>query len=832
MSIPAHRDAAFIVRLAWLGAAYFAGAEAAYATPGMHAGVWLPAGIYLAGLLRTPPSRWAMVAITAGVANLAVDLMHRQSALFALAYLMINVGSPLAVAAGLVRTCRESISFQRLSHILYWGLFAGLLVGPVAALGGAALTVARHGGSFWQEWYLWWDGDLVGMLVATPLTFAILDRHKRHEPIRATETGILLSCAALATWLQFCQPFPPPVPTAVLYFFLMWAALRLGAAVVAATALVILFISLWLTLEGLGPYSELPTEPLRVQTVQLLVSIGAFLFYILAAVIAERRAAEHLLQQHTRRLDDDVRTRTLELQEAEKRLRLAMDVGDIFSWNCDVRSGRFSCSENGPRIMGIPPDLFPDDVAEATSLLPKTDAFRAKRQWNALLTGRTSTLTSEYRLSHPLDGSALWIRVHGIALDYVNGRPARIAGVGQNITSRKLEEEALHAADRRKNEFLAMLAHELRNPLAPIRNAAQLLSRHCIGYPDMREPIAMLDRQSEQLTRLVDDLLDVARIAQGRIELKREPLLVSSVIEQAVEMAMPLIRGKHQHLALKQGTELLMVDADRARLAQSIGNLLTNASKYTDPGGSIELAVSSDGDCVSIRITDDGQGISAELLPQVFGMFVQSARTLDRSQGGLGIGLSIVKRLVEMHDGSVTAASDGEGKGACFTVRLHRLTAQPGMSLERINPKIVPQRVLIVDDNADAADSTAMLLRLEGHEVKAVYGAIDALAEAHEWKPDVVFLDIGLPDMNGYDVARQMRSDPLLVGLRLIALTGYGQTTDRDHAEAAGFDAFLVKPVQMPDLAAILTGSPLSHPNDGDGCESNPDVQSIRAAGR
>lgn len=370
----------------------------------------------------------------------------------------------------------------------------------------------------------------------------------------------------------------------------------------------------------------------------------------------------------------------------------------------------------------------------------------------------------------------------------------------------RTSEAALRDADRRKDEFLAMLAHELRNPLSPIRNANELLSRILVSTDTrVHGAIDVTRRQIDQLSRLVDDLLDVSRVTQGRIELQRQPTELSHIVAQAVETVQPLMREKSHRLSvLTSGQPRLYVSADPARLTQCVVNILTNATKFTDAGGEIRVSTRGEGTRAVIEVSDNGSGISPGLLPRIFDLFVQGECTLARTQGGLGVGLAVVKQLVEMHHGEVRAASAGEGLGSVFQIRLPLIDA-PVFRESRIEaPRIPAVRVLIVDDNQDAANALATLLRLEGHEVHTAYSAAAALEQAARIQPDLMLLDIGLPEMNGYEVARKLRDLPALRESRLVAVSGYGQPEDRARTRAAGFDAHLVKPVSLTALARAL----------------------------
>ncbi len=355
----------------------------------------------------------------------------------------------------------------------------------------------------------------------------------------------------------------------------------------------------------------------------------------------------------------------------------------------------------------------------------------------------------------------------------------------------------IQEADQRKNEFLAMLAHELRNPLAPVRNAVQILRMPNARQETLDWGMEVIDRQSRQLVRLVDDLLDVARITQGRISLKLEPVDVAGVVHTALEMSRPLIDLRSHELAVTLPPTPLRVYGDYSRVAQILANLLNNAAKYTEPGGRISIEVVEAGADVVFKVRDSGIGIRKDMLKSVFELFTQADRSLDRSQGGLGIGLTIVQRLVSMQDGTVQAFSDGPGKGSEFAVRLPRLeyvaSAPAPPPAARINGG--PYRVLVVDDYVDSAESMALLLQAEGHEVRIAHEGAAAIQLAPQFKPRLIFLDIGLPGMNGFEVARKLRAMPETKDCVLVAMTGYGQAEDHQRSMENGFDHHFVKPV-------------------------------------
>jgi CheY-like chemotaxis protein/two-component sensor histidine kinase len=358
------------------------------------------------------------------------------------------------------------------------------------------------------------------------------------------------------------------------------------------------------------------------------------------------------------------------------------------------------------------------------------------------------------------------------------------------------------------NEFLAMLGHELRNPLAPIRNALNLMSMKSAGDSTQEWCRNVIDRQVTQLTRLVDDLLDVGRITSGKITLKKEHVELNAAVLRAVDSCQALAEARQQILDVQCSNEPLLIDGDLIRLSQIVLNLLNNAIKYTPDSGKIVVTVARDGDWAVLRVKDTGLGIPAELLPKVFDLFVQGERSLARTEGGLGIGLTIVRQLVALHGGTVVARSDGPDRGSEFTVFFPALTQRPfvtelSTTWQPSNPQ-TKRRVLVVDDNRDVAETVAVLLSASGHEVRTAYDGPSAIAAVTEYRPEVVLLDIGLPGMNGYDVAKQLRASPHLRPMVLVAFTGYGQDEDRQRAREAGFDHHLVKPADPASIEKIV----------------------------
>jgi PAS domain S-box-containing protein len=407
------------------------------------------------------------------------------------------------------------------------------------------------------------------------------------------------------------------------------------------------------------------------------------------------------------------------------------------------------------------------------------------------------------------DGSRFWAYVVLSALYDSTGHHRGFAKVTRDLTQRRQVEE-LEESNRRINEFLAMLAHELRNPLAPIRNAVTVMQR--VETQDATSIWArdVIDRQSTHLARLVDDLLDISRITTGKINLRRETLDINEIVSRAVEAARPVIDNRHHELTIVSPREKLIVDGDPTRLAQVLVNLLNNAAKYTPEGGRITLTIQRDQDDIAVSVRDTGVGIPKHLLPRVFELFTQGDRSLARSEGGLGIGLTLAQRLVQMHGGSIDATSEGANRGTEFIVRLPlaripSATAPASDEDEALRPGAC--RVLVVDDNRDSAETMTMLLTLNGHKARMAYDGPSAIDMALRFQPHVILLDIGLPGMDGYEVAAALRARPEMATVVLVAMTGYGLEEDRRKSEGAGFAHHLVKPVDPAELERVIASA-------------------------
>lgn len=446
-------------------------------------------------------------------------------------------------------------------------------------------------------------------------------------------------------------------------------------------------------------------------------------------------------------------------------------------------------------------------VGQSIPIVPEEN--RGEGQTFRGLVAKGQTFSGEETYRRPKDGLLIHVSVSAAPLYDAVGGVSGLMLVYADIGERRRADQALKDADRRKDEFLATLAHELRNPLAPIRNALHILRLSSDREANERAR-SMMGRQLEQLVRLVDDLLDMSRISRGKLELRKQRVPLSAILSSAVETSRSLIDDLGHELTVAQPEQPIILDADLIRLAQVISNLLNNSAKYTDRCGHIQLTAERQGSDVVVSVKDSGIGIAADQLPRIFEMFSQVDRSLERSQGGLGVGLTLVKRLVEMHGGQIEAKSNGLGKGAEFIVRLpvvvDTAVRLPPSAMEKAPDPKSSRRILIVDDNRDSADSLATLMRIMGNDTRTAYDGLEGVTAAGEFRPAVVLLDIGLPKLNGYEACRRIRGEPWGKGVILIAVTGWGQEEDRRRSRGAGFDHHMVKPVDSHELMKLLAG--------------------------
>jgi PAS domain S-box-containing protein len=520
-----------------------------------------------------------------------------------------------------------------------------------------------------------------------------------------------------------------------------------------------------------------------------------------------------------------------ELRRGHERLALAQRLAGIGIWEWDLRKGTQDWSPEFFRLLGLEPAAAEPGFATWRQASHSEDVLRIETQLDAAVQDRRP-LDLEFRVLRP-DGEVRWRQLLGNVLLDHDGNPLCLTGICLDISSRKEAEEALRESDRRKDQFLAILAHELRNPLAPIRNGLRILRRAAADPAVQERTHAMLDRQILHMVRLIDDLLDLSRISRGKLVLRREPVDLADVLEDAVTTSRPLIDQAGLRMEVVLPAEPLPMDADPTRLAQVFANLLNNAAKFSERGGCIQVSAWREAALVKVCIRDDGIGIRPEMLARIFEMFVQAEDDMSRFGGGLGIGLSLARRITVLHGGQIEARSDGPGQGAEFLVSLPlaaaALSALPPFSLPA--PPIEPQfgrrepqperqppqggkavagdvapgpLVLVVDDNEDAAISLAALIDVLGAEVLIGHDGLEAVELAERYRPDLVLLDIGMPRMNGHEACRKLRELPFGPDMLIVALTGWGQSEDFRRSREAGFDRHLVKPVDPLTVEALL----------------------------
>jgi PAS domain S-box-containing protein len=766
--------------------------------------VWPATGVALAAVIRFGPRwTWPGIALGAFGANLLL-----QEPIFTAAG--IAAGNTLEAVVGALALQRVGFrpSLERLRDALALMILAAGAATTLSASVGAASLCA--GGvhpwtAYGHLWWTWWIGDGLGALIVTPAILVWTHPAPVALPPRRREAALLVGASLVVAAAVFGfgrdVPLTHTLPLEYTVFpLVVWAALRFGQRGTATVTFLVSTLAIGSTARGLGPFA-LQTTGESLLMLQLFMVVVAATALLLGAAIVERDVLRDGSVHHLGRLT-----------RSEERLRLALDAGRMGVWDWDVRTGEIQWSDNLEAIHGLAPGAFVGTLDGFRSLVHPDDRERVDRALDDAVRSGTG-YEVEFRTLRA-GGAIGWIAAMGRVLVDADGRSVRMIGVGVDVTERRRLADDLAArvreldlADRRKDEFLAMLAHELRNPLAPLKTALHLL-RAPGGDGDRFLVIA--ERQVTQLVRLVDDLLDVSRITQGKITLRRERVALDDVVSRAVETVRVALDERGHAFRVSLPPEPVQVWADPTRVAQVLANLLDNATKHTPPGGAIWLTAERVAEEVVLRVRDTGAGVAPELLPHIFDLFVQGDRALDRTHGGLGIGLTIVKRLIELHGGRVEVRSAGVGQGTEFVVALPASEPAFGAAPEPRAPVGSPagtarMKVLLVEDNQDAAEVLATVIELWGHEVRIAYNGVAALASVEEWHPDLVLSDVGLPGMDGYELARRLRRQPGPAGgAVLVALSGYGRDEDKRAALDAGFDHHFVKPPDLDALAELL----------------------------
>jgi signal transduction histidine kinase/ActR/RegA family two-component response regulator len=830
--------------------------------------VWPPTGIALSALILLGNWIWPGIWLGAFAANATANEPIGVA-------LGIASGNTLEALAGvwLLRRVGFDEALVRLRDVLALILVAAVVSTTISAtIGGLSLVLGglQPWTSFRSLWTHWWLGDAIGALLVAP---AILTWACRRSSIslsrRRAEAAILIAGVMVIGQIIFSDRFETTAPVhqlAYLVFpFLVWAALRFGQRGTATVILLASAMTIWGTVRGLGPFSG-PSVSISLIQLQIFMAVVAVTALMLAAALAEHRTAE--LRRSADHATVQALSESATLEQAAPRIVRALgenldgdltvlwmaapgttQIRSVAAWRrpgspIELVDGLGS-EEQGTRLTqrarrrrieadggfagriaasrksGWSPDILTEE-RKPPGAVPVV-AFAAP-----IVLGQEVIGTVELRsqdICHPDEDllDVLTMVANKIS-QFVERREVQaererllvreqaVRTEAEELVVRLQQIEAeLRRGDRAKTEFLAVLSHELRNPLAPLSHALELI-RHKVGSdPDTKPLIEILDRQLGHLVRLVDDLLDLSRIANGRIELRKELVDLSELMANVVEALRPVIEDRRHELVFLIPPQPLWIQADPMRIEQVFANLLNNAAKFTEPGGKIWFEAGSEDNEAVVKIRDNGIGIPPEMLGIIFDLFAQADRTVLRPHGqlGLGIGLSLVRSLVENHGGTVTAASGGPRQGSEFTVRFPLAAAEPIQKTGPMHRPAAawgkPQRVLVVDDNRDAAESLSLVLQGAGHRVELAHDGVSALKAAKSLRPETVFLDIHLAGgMDGYEVARRLRTEKGLENIFIVALTGFGLDEDRRRSEEAGIDHHVVKPVEPERLRELL----------------------------
>ena len=777
--------------------------------PGGPTEIWLPQGILLAALLTAPVRRWWLYAVALLPTHVHLTAAFNPHVPASMMFVQFaGQFVQAAVAAALLRPILGNPprldSLRRMGAFIFGGTFLVPLVVQAVVVG-----IYLAGGFVHDFWAPWQQRVLARMsgavIVAAPiLSFAANGLAGiRRRPRRVAELVLLTACLIVALPVLFAwKPGHPPHQWLVIVPlpFLLWSAVRFGPGALGLHLLVVVLVALLCTRAGRGPFAigSVAEIIVALQGFFLFISVPLMLLAALVWQHAQAAASLRRSQEQYRSVVED---------QADLICRFLADGTYTFVNAAYCRYFQRSAEELiGQKFWQFLP-AYQRPISEA---------------FLAAITPESPVASIEHQVAGA-GGEARWMEWTDRGFFDERGRVVEFQAVGHDITDRKRAEEehrrlvaqarvaeALREVDRRKDEFLAMLSHELRNPLAPITMAIEIMRLREPSDDSIVWARDVIARQTAQLTRLVDDLLDVSRITLGKITLNRSALDLRPIVAQAVEAVQPLFTARHHHLAIDMSAEPLPIWGDGARLTQIISNLLNNAARFTADGGHIVLAARREGARVVLSVKDDGIGIPPDMRERVFDMFTQIEWPGQRKQEGLGIGLALVKRLVEMHDGDIEARSAGAGCGSELVVRLPIAEddrtigdgAAPGAHDAARGPR--PERILVVDDNVDAAESLSRLLRLQAHEVRVAHDGLAALAAARDMNPDVVLLDIGLPKLDGLEVARSLRARADGPRPLLVAMTGFGQAEDRARTAAAGFDHHLTKPVDPKLLQTLL----------------------------
>jgi signal transduction histidine kinase len=723
--------------------------------------VWPPTGIALAAFLLLGYRVWPGIFLGALLANVTSN----EPLATACGIAVGNTVEGLVGAWLLHRIVGFRASLERLRDVLGLVILAGAASTMLSATIGVTslcLGGVQPWGTYGWLWWLWWLGDATGAVLVAPLLLAWATSPMHSLRSRRLEAVALLASLLLVSLVVFAGGVTPAISRHPLEYtmfpFVVWAALRFGQPGTTAVTFIASCVAIWGTVHGYGPFATGTTQQ-NLILLQAFMAVVAITALLLSAAMGERLRTEDDL----RRNQEQAKLRLAELNTLLEILPTGVWIGNS---DCSQITGNPAAYQ----MLGLPPGInasvttaqpeMPQGLrifAEGVEVRPEDAPMQQVARSGKALSN------IEHELVFP-DGTRKTVYASIAPVLGEDGQVRAVIGSYADFTDRKQAELALQEADRRKTEFLATLAHELRNPLAPISNALQLLQR-AADRPDLQaQARGIIERQLRQMVRLVDDLLDVSRITRGRLQLHKEPMDLAAAIQSALEATRPLIDDCGHQLTITLPPGPMPLDADPVRLAQIFTNLLHNAAKFTPRGGRIWLTAQRGSDEVMVSVRDTGVGIAAEHLPRLFTTFAQVSPALERSQGGLGIGLSLVRGLVELHGGRIEARSGGPGQGSEFQVRLplapRSMPVCPPAE-EKAEPQALsPLRILVVDDNPDTATSLSLMLEVGGHDIRTAHDGLEAVQAAAAFRPDVILLDIGLPGMNGYEVAAISASSP------------------------------------------------------------------------
>jgi PAS domain S-box-containing protein len=810
MEIPAHSVCGFrrfriefgtsaLAAMSAVTAAYFLTGKLGlyFATVSPSATVlWAPSGLSLAACLWFGLGIWPAIFAGAFLVNLTIY----GSILTSLAIAVGNTAEALTGAYLVSRFARGVYAFNRTRDTFRFVLFATVLSTMLSAtIGVTSLCAGGYAprSDYPWIWLTWWTGDATGELIFTPLLI-LWTRGPGLRPFRQTtfEAGLFAVTFVLVAAAVFGGV--ASTPGAPAFFFipvLLWAAFRFGPRGTATVVFLISVAATAATLDGVGPFSHGRSQNDALLLMQIFVALIGTSHLIVAIEVAERRKL------------DELRWRLAAIVESSTDAIIAISPeGQITAWNAGAeRMYGFPAAESIGQPIGI--IVPPDRMGESAEVLARINSGETIAPFETVRLRKDGATIDVFLTVSPVkDGDGHIIGASKSAHDISQLTQARQEREALLRSERAARKEA-EAANRAKDEFLAMLGHELRNPLQAISMAARLLQ----SLDSLEKARGVITRQSEHLSRLVDDLLDAARVTSGKIVLSRRPLDLAELVSECIVTACET--GQIDRHAVETDLETVWVDGDAARLSQIVMNLLSNAGKYTPKGGQILVRVKG-GDEAVITVSDNGAGISPDILPRVFDLFARGEFGFQRSPAGLGIGLTLVRRIAELHGGRAEAVSEGPGRGSTFTVRLPRIAAPQTQFHERegeTNELIGTRRILLIEDNDDSRESLRALLEASGHVIYEAADGCDGVERAVELRPDAIIIDLGLPGLDGYEVAARIRSTPGCRSAILIALTGYGQSEYRTRAEMAGFNAYLVKPVDSRAVEKLIAVHSAQH---------------------